>query len=213
MGILHAATLSPTKAEVLAAWVPTQPWSPAEGADLELVGAYRFDDPDGRVGMEAHLVRSAGVLLHVPLTYRDAPLEDAEDHLVSRMQHSVLGERWVYDGVADPVLTRLLAAATLTGAGQAVGLVEIDGRWVVVPIPVQLHGGGWSQERVAVDGFSVQQDDAEGAVLRNDRFALRVARRPAAGARPPIGLTATWPGQDEPVVLAEVQDLAADRTD
>ena len=28
MALFHAATLTPTKAELIAAWAPTQPWGP-----------------------------------------------------------------------------------------------------------------------------------------------------------------------------------------
>ena len=100
----------------------------------------------------------------------------------------------------------MLAAASMTGCGQAVGLVVNDGRWVVVPTHVRLSGGGWTNERVPVDGFAPVDDEGHWAVLRNDRFELRVARRPAPGGQPPIGLTATWSGQDEPVVLTELTE-------
>jgi Maltokinase N-terminal cap domain len=206
VAVLHRATLAPTKAEVLAGWLPAQPWAPPGEGEVALVGAYRFDDPEGRVGLEVHLVRWGGTLLQVPLTYREAPLDGADDHLAGTMEHSVLGTRWVTDGLRDPVFIRMLAAAAMTGCGQAVGLVENDGRWILVPTPVQLVGGGWSDERVAVDGFVVEADDGDGAVLRNDRFDLLVSRRPVAGAQPTVGLTATWPGQGQPVVLAEVHD-------
>ena len=49
-------------------------------------------------------------------------------------------------------------------------------------------------------------DDGGPAVLRNDRFELTVHRQVTAGPRPPIGLTATWDGQDDDVVLAEVRE-------
>ncbi|MEZ5230151.1 MAG: hypothetical protein R2710_26850 [Acidimicrobiales bacterium] len=82
-----------------------------------------------------------------------------------------------------------------------------DGRWFVAPTHVRISGGGWSQERVPVDGFELQRDDADGAVLRNDRFELAVFRRPVAGSKPAIGLTATWEGQTEPVVISEIREL------
>jgi hypothetical protein len=205
MAILHVATLSPTKSEIIAAWLPDRPWSPDSDEAVELVGAYRFDDPEGRVGLEVHLVRLSGVLLQVPLTYRDAALDGADEHLVSTMQHSVLGPRWVYDGLHDPILIGMLAAATMTGCGQAVGVVERDGRRAVVPPSVRLHGGGWSQGPAAVDGFSLLSEDVDWCVLSNDRVELRVARRPVEGDRPEIGLSGLWPGQDKPVVLTEVR--------
>jgi hypothetical protein len=42
-------------------------------------------------------------------------------------------------------------------------------------------------------------------VFHNDRFELTFFRRPVAGPRPPIGLTATWDQQPDAVVLAEVR--------
>ncbi len=47
----------------------------------------------------------APVSYHVPLTYRGAPLDGAgEEALVGTAEHGVLGRRWVYDGVHDPLL-------------------------------------------------------------------------------------------------------------
>ena len=94
----------------------------------------------------------------------------------------------------------------MTGQGEALGMAVYDGRWYVAPTNVRIQGGGWTLERVPVDGFELESDEAAGSVLRNDRFDLTVFRRPAAGPRPAIGLTASWDGRPDPVVLAEVQD-------
>jgi hypothetical protein len=206
MALFHRATITPTKSELIAEWAPSQPWGPPAADPIEVIGSYRFDDPDGRVGMETHLVKSGAILLHVPLTYRDEPLDGADDALVVEMQHSVLGTRWVYDGLRDPRLVVMLAAVAMTGQGEAIGMAVYDGRWYIAPSNVRIQGGGWTQERVPVDGFELAHDDATGAVLRNDRFELSVARRPVAGSRPAIGLTATWDAQPSPVVLAEVRE-------
>ena len=208
MARFHLATITPTKSELIAQWAPTQPWGLAADVPVEVIGSYRFDDPDGRVGMETHLVPAGGTLLQVPLTYRDEPLEGADDSLITEMQHSVLGTRWVYDGLRDPRLVVMLAAVAMTGQGEALGLAIYDGRWYVAPSNVRIQGGGWTQERVPVDGFEVGHDDATGTVLRNDRFELTVFRRPMPGPRPAIGLTATWDTQPDPVVLAEVREHA-----
>jgi Maltokinase N-terminal cap domain len=101
MAIVHNATLSPSKHELITTWLQGQPW--AGSGEVELVGNYRFDDPAGEVGVEAFVIRRGESLLHVPLTYRGAPLGDTDEHLVGTMQHSVLGPRWAYDGCADPV--------------------------------------------------------------------------------------------------------------
>lgn len=92
----------------------------------ELLGAYRFDDPEGEVGIEGHLVRLGDVVLHAPLTYRAAPLAGAEDALVTQMQHSALGTRWIYDGCADAAFLRMLAVMALTGVGQSAQVVLGD---------------------------------------------------------------------------------------
>jgi hypothetical protein len=209
MAIFHRATIKPTKEELLAAWAPTQPWGPPAEEPLEVIGSYRFDDPDGRVGMESFLCSAGGQLLHVPLTSRDEPLGDGAEHgLITEMTHSVLGDRWVYDGLRDPVFVVMLAGVTMTGQGEALGMVVYEGRWYVAPSNVRIRGGGWSQERVPVDGFELASDaGADGvALLRSDRFDLTVHRRPQAGrASAGMRLTATWAGQDEPVLLASIE--------
>jgi hypothetical protein len=206
MALFHRATITPTKGELIAEWAPTRPWGPSAGDGIEVIGSYRFDDPEGRVGMETHLVASGGALLQVPLTYRDEPLDGVEDALITTMQHSVLGTRWVYDGLRDPRLVIMLAAVAMTGQGEALGMAVFDGRWFIAPSNVRIQGGGWTQERVPVDGFQLASDDATGSVLHNDRFELTVFRRPAPGPRPLVGLTATWDGQGDAVVLAEVRE-------
>jgi hypothetical protein len=122
------------------------------------------------------------------------------------MQHSVLGRRWVYDGLRDSTFVVMLAAVAMTGQGEAIGMAVYDGRWYIAPTNVRIHGGGWTLERVPVDGFELESDDGGAAVLRNDRFDLTVFRRPTPSPRPSIGLTATWDGLREPVVLAELHE-------
>ena len=205
VAIFHRATLTPTKTELIATWVPTRPWARVGDDPIELIGSYRFDDPEGRVGIETHLVRAGDAVLQVPLTYRDEPLRDG-DALIAEMQHSALGTRWVYDGLRDPRFVIMLAGVAMTGQGEALGMVEYDGRWHIAPSTVRIHGGGWTHERVPVDRFELISDDADGSLLRNDRFEITLFRRPAAGSPPPIGLTATWPGNPTPVVLCEVRE-------
>ena len=206
MARFHAATITPTKSELIAAWAPTQSWGPPADEPVKVIGSFRFDDPDGRVGMETHLVTAGTTVLQVPLTYRDQPLEGADDALIVEMQHSVLGTRWVYDGLRDPRFVLMLVGVAMTGQGEALGMVEYDGRWHIAPSSVRIQGGGWTQERVPVDGFELANDDVTNSVLRNDRFELTVFRRPQHAPRPAIGLTATWDAAPDPVVLAEVRE-------
>lgn len=206
MAIFHKATLTPSKAELIAAWVPTRPWGPGSGDPIEVIGSFRFDDPNGRVGMETHLVAAGSVVLQVPLTYRDAPLEGAGDALITQAQHSVLGTRWVYDGLGDPDFIAMLGGVAMTGQGEALGIVSQDGRRHIAPASIRIQGGGWAGGRVPVDGFELLSDEPTASVLRNDRFELTLFRRPVPGPRPAMGLIATWSGQDRGMVLAEVRE-------
>jgi hypothetical protein len=180
-------------------------WGPSVDEQIEIAGSYRFDDPQGRVGMESFLVRSGDTLLHIPLTYRDEPLAGAENALITQTHHSVLGNRWVYDGLADPVFVMMLAAVSLTGQGEALGMAYVADRWRIVPANVRIQGGGWTQERVPIDQFTAQTTGVE-STFTNDRFELLVHRRPVVGSQPPIGLTATWDTPTAPVVLAEIRE-------
>lgn len=205
MALFHVATTAPSKAELIAAWIPTQPWGPPPETEVERLASFHFDDPDGRVGMETHLIHAGGNLFQVPLTYREAPIDGAEESLIGQMEHTALGTRWVYDGLGDDLYRTLLAAVSLTGQGQALGMARYDSRWHVAPSAVRLEGGGWGEQPVAVDGFADPTHEGHTATMVNDRFELNVHRRPAAGNRPPMGLTATWPEQVEPVALTVVR--------
>jgi hypothetical protein len=142
MGFVYAtATLEPTKQELVEAWLPSQSW--AGVSSVTKVAEYRFDDPAGEVGVETIVWRTPdGVLLQVPFTYRAAPLAGADAHLIGTSQHSALGERYVYDGCADPVWAAVVVAAILTGGTQAQMQVEHDGRLVDVPARLPVRGSG-----------------------------------------------------------------------
>ena len=101
MATIHKTTLSPSKLELICAWLPTRAWyRGAAKPALTRAGGFRLDDPAGQVGIEFMVVvDSSGpeaVAYHVPLTYRGAPLDGAEAALVGTAEHGVLGRRWVY---------------------------------------------------------------------------------------------------------------------
>jgi Maltokinase N-terminal cap domain len=206
VAIFHRATISPTKEELIARWAPTTRWGPLPGTDMNAIGSYRFDDPEGRVGMEVFLFDAGGVLFHAPLTYRDEPLDGADSALITEMEHSVLGTRWVYDGLRDPRFLLMVAGVSMTGQGEALGMAQYEGRWYVAPSNVRVVGGGWNQERVPVDGFELVSDERAASILRSDRFDLTFHRRPVPGPRPAIGLVGSWNSDGGPVVLTEVRE-------
>ena len=151
MALLHHATLTPSKPELIAAWLPTQAW--ADGLpELTSIGGYRLDDPAGEVGLEGILLRSedGAVTVHVPLTYRAAPLEGAEAHLVGTLAHSVLGTRWVYDAAGDPVWAAAVTATIVEGGAGAEEYFEVDGRKEVREPKVRVAGSGDPVERPEV---------------------------------------------------------------
>lgn len=98
------------------------------------------------------------------------------------------------------------AGVAMTGQGEALGMAVYEGRWHIAPSNVRIQGGGWTQDRVPVDRFGIESDDEVSVVFQNDRFELTVFRRPVSRPRPAIGLTATWDGQQDAVVLAEVRE-------
>jgi hypothetical protein len=195
VAIVHHATLVPSKLQALQAWLPSQSWFTGDASDLELVGQFRFVDPDGEVGLQTMLVTSQGELYQVPLSYRDAPLEGADSALICTMEHSVLGTRWVYDSLADPVyaaeLLRTIVEAD-TGAETSTGSEQ-----------TQVEGSGAAG--VELVGGTRQGDD----LLVYGSYTVHVPRHPDdAEPTDALGiLTAevTIDGDDLTLVLAELR--------
>lgn len=137
----HGTTLTPSKVDLVAAWMGGQRWYAAKGTTpaLSRLTAWRLGDPVGQVGIETLiLLDTAGpepVVYQVPLTYRDAPVEGLEHALVGTMEHGVLGTRWVYDAPHDPVYAAQVLAL-LQGRVQAESSARsdaVDDRFVGEP--------------------------------------------------------------------------------
>jgi hypothetical protein len=208
VALLYAATLTPAKIDLLTGWAPTQPWFPG-GTALEQVGAYRFDDPGGEVGIETFLLRTdAGHLIQVPLTYRGAPLEGGEVALVTRMEHSVLGPRWVYDGCGDPVYVAALATAMTTGGTEAgLELHKADGERVTMRPTVNVRGSGTGAGAAVAPSPVVHTEDGPTAVMAVPGWTAVLVRVIDAPVDPTGAdtLSGTWSGRDTPALLALVR--------
>jgi hypothetical protein len=208
MALLYQATLTPSKTELLQAWVPGQPWiGDADVTTVETVGAYRFDDPDGEVGLETHLLQTAdGRTLQVPLTYRGSPLIGAEASLVTTMQHSVLGERWVYDACGDPVYVLALATAILSGGRQADLEIATDNgpkRWEAT---TRVAGSGTPGSVIPPITSISFTDEGTTTVIVAGRLELAVLRVIDSDRDKVLGddtesLMGTWPGHDTSALL------------
>jgi hypothetical protein len=226
MALLHQAELRPTKLELLAAWLPSRSWYPGPaGPELTRVVSYRFDDPAGAVGIETILVRAGdGPLVQVPLTYRGAPLDGAEPWLIGTTDHSVLGQRWVYDACGDPVYAKVLAHTMYTGAAQAEEFVDVAGRLVRREPASSVSGTGTPEAAVPAIGTLVSVDDGDPTVIRAGGIDLEPDLEPdlelviarvldGSGALPAAAhpaLTGTWDGQATPVALAYARSSTLD---
>lgn len=207
MALIYDAQLAPTKAEMLTGWVPGQPWARGVETDgLVLIDAYRFDDPDDLVGVETHLLRAAdGRILQVPVTYRGAPLPGADEGLITTMEHSVLGPRWVYDAAYDPVYAQLLAATIVTGGREAALQFVPEPAGGPPPVRTRVRGSGRADAPVPnVAPERVTDQDTVTTVHAGPvrLQVLRVLTPDAPGGAQT--LTGTWPGQQEPAVLARL---------
>jgi hypothetical protein len=223
MALLYRAELRPSKIELVAGWAPTQPWFEGDAdAALVSVASFRFDDPDGEVGIETLLVRAGdGPVMQVPLTYRGAPLEGGAARLIGTMRHSVLGQRWAYDGAGDPAYLTAVATAALTGGRQADQNVDTDGELVFREPTALVVGSGASgtpvPAQVSADRVSVRHEhgatvveagDARLVIVRapgtdTDVAGLLEVLEPTADVAWAM-LTGTWSGQVEPQPLVVV---------
>jgi hypothetical protein len=206
MAVLYDATLVPSKLELLTAWLPGRSWFTGDG-ELQRMGAYRFDDPAGQVGIETFLVRAGGEqVLQVPLTYRNAALPGKDDFLLGTTEHSVLGRRWVYDGCADPVWAAALAAAIFAGGTQADEFIDRDGRLESRAPLATVKGSGAPGTSVPEIASVTYVDQGAVTIVLAETVELIVARVVGAPVDATQTLTGSWAGS-ELAVLAGARVL------
>lgn len=165
MATIHQTTMNPGKLDLLAGWLPTQPWYLGAGHEPKLsrAGGFRLDDPAGAVGIEFMVVADDAtgdiVSYLVPMTYRGQPLASADHALIGTSEHGVLGRRWIYDGVHDPVLiAQLVACVQGAATPQAQGQSDTpDPTVITAPLP---DGG------LAPAGSAVVVNSSSGTDLR-----------------------------------------------
>ncbi|MHA3722563.1 maltokinase N-terminal cap-like domain-containing protein [Leucobacter sp. HY1910] len=213
MSIIYETTLSPSKYELLAAWLPTQPWFAGDTGQLAPVGAYRLVDPEGEVGFEGHLFTAGdSVIYHAPLSYRGAPLDEGDEFLVGTIEHGVLGKRWVSDAIGDPVFRAVLAAAIAQGS---VGSQEYvvggapDGGTLERATSVRVAGTG-SPGASVPELWAALVEQRSGATVAHTEFAALEVRRVLRESDPPVEpreltLRASWDDAHIGVLLAALQ--------
>jgi Maltokinase N-terminal cap domain len=160
MAVIHHTTLTPTKLELLTAWLPGQDWYTDLGRAPELAkaGGFRLDDPQGEVGIEFMVVTDGSddqsVSYLAPMTYRASPLAGADGALIGTTEHGVLGRRWIYDGIGDPVLVGQLAALIQGQAQPQMQSVSDTPDPTVTCVPVAVGTPVVVESAVAGDGPS-----------------------------------------------------------
>jgi len=216
MALIYKSEIRPSKLELVQRWIPAQPWFADDPDGLSAHAAFRFDDPEGEVGVESLLLRTAeGAVVQVPLTYRGAPLAGAEAHLVGEMEHSVLGRRWVYDGAGDPACLAAFATAARTGGREAELVVDGESERRRPTALVAGSGSGTgavAAAALASPAVSVEGRDSVAAaggirvVLHRYPAPATTSGGAASTARPADVITGTWDGQAAPALLAEVSE-------
>lgn len=207
MAIIHATTMSPSKLDLLTAWLHTQPWYIDSGREPRLtkVGGFRLDDPAGEVGIEFMAVTDrAGerpTTYQVPLTYRAGALAGADGGLIGTAEHGVLGHRWIYDGTRDPVLVAQLVALIQGDAEAQAQSVSNTPDPTVTSQPVtdgslKATGSVAANRRFATD---LRVETADTRDMRNGQLIIRLNRilypgdgAAAAGEAGQPCLSATW---------------------
>ncbi|SJN08045.1 hypothetical protein FM113_00605 [Leucobacter sp. 7(1)] len=231
MALIYDTTMSPSKHELLAAWLPTRPWFRGDVALLERVAAYRVDDPEGEVGIEGHFVTAGDdTIFHVPLTYRGAALADGDDFLLDTTAHGVLGTRWIIDGTGDPVF-RTVIAETIVHGGRETEEWEESASGVRTPREpaTRLRGSGapdhavpelWAASVSELGGVTVAETGFATLRIPHVLDAAALAGGPIAGlptdaqqagvpgADGHYALRASWAGQPVPVTIATLSTVA-----
>lgn len=161
-----------------------------------------------RVGFYAPVL----AILHVPVTYRGAPIEGAEDSLVGTFDHSVLGKRWVYDACTDPIFAAELARTILTGDVQVELLIDTpDGMVVREPVVMVKGSGAAGTPLPPIETVEVRKDGNDSIIVG---AGLEMVVRHVLGGSSDDGLptgsatlTATW--GDESAIVAFIRSETA----
>lgn len=198
--IYDKATITPSKLELLSGWVTDRPWFTGE-LPLTQLGAYRFDDPDGEVGIETFLLGAGAATLHVPLTYRATPLHGATP--VGTTEHTELGTRYVYDACTDPFWATAVVTAVLTGGTHAEQYIEVDGRLVPRGSTATAQGSGTPGTAVEAITSVTSRDAGPVTTVEAGPYEITLLRTAGHALAPSATgtLTVGWPGATPAVLV------------
>jgi hypothetical protein len=130
--------------------------------------------------------------------------------LIATTQHSVLGERWVYDACGDPVYVKALATAVLSGGMQAEIEVVTDGGQERREATTRVSGSGSPDTAIpAITSVSFSNEGTT-TIISAGQLELTVVRvidsdRENGLRGDTDRLVGTWPAHGVPALLALAQ--------
>lgn len=217
MAQIHSgAGISPTKLELLTAWMGGQRWYVGKGRRprLRKLDSWRLDDPQGEVGIEVLIVLDESstppVVYQVPLTYRGAPLAGADAALVGETEHSVLGHRWVYDAPHDPVYVAQMLELVL-------GRVAAQAGWPSDTLDPDIVGAphpAWPSDPVVASSRVLTGEQSNTSIIitptpgTGSPVILKIFRTLSPGENPDITLQGALAASHSPFVPASVGHVA-----
>ena len=145
-----------------------------------------------------------------PVTYRGSPMAGADSLLIGTMQHSVLGERWVYDACGDPVYVSALATVILRGGTHAELDVVTDAGQVRLDATTRVWGSGSRDSEIPPIGPVSLSNEGTATVIRVPHLELTLLRaidadRETGVPRRPAEPCGDLARPDDPALLALAQ--------
>ncbi|WP_018296729.1 CG0192 family protein [Corynebacterium lubricantis] len=164
---IYDADVYPTKSQIAEKY----------GAITDLVGSYRFVDPEDIVGIEILVGKDMeGRWMQLPLVYTSDVIEG--EALITTMKHSILGKRYVGVATASPAAVKEIIRVILNGDN---GASYSDGSGP----QVEVRGSG--DEPAEVGDIEIREytrQRATGAVLVDGRSRSFFLRMPNLLLRP-----------------------------
>jgi hypothetical protein len=114
------------------------------------------------------------------------------------MQHSVLGQRWVYDACIDPVYVTALATAIVTGGREAELQLESENGYQLLEPTARVVGSGRPGTSIPPTDLLTTSSDKTSTTMRTSSLDL-VLRRVIDGDAPADNaqtLSGSWRGND-----------------